>query len=261
MLIVFIVLLGLCMGSFANALAWRLHQKRDWVKERSECVHCHHKLAWNDLIPVVSWLMLRGKCRYCKKPISPQYPAVELITATLFLISYVWWPYLLSSPVDYLHFCLWLAILVVLVVITIYDLRWMVIPNRLVYVLGGLSLAMIAAQQGAQEPNIDGIVLGGLAVGGLFYLLFQVSGGRWIGGGDVKLGVVLGMLAGSFAEGLLLVFIASLIGTLAALPLLAMNKKTITQKLPFGPFLIAATIIVYLFGQSMVDWYQSLILA
>ncbi len=84
---------GLVLGSFVNALVWRIREKRTWVNDRSECVHCHHKLAPLDLIPVVSWLFLRGVCRYCKKPISIQYPLVELATGALFVLSYLLWDY------------------------------------------------------------------------------------------------------------------------------------------------------------------------
>src|SRR5438105_4077844 len=84
--------LGLAFGSFINALVWRIHEKKDWVRQRSQCPHCGHKLAAKDLVPVISWLALRGRCRYCGKPISLQYPLVELAMAAVFISSYYFWP-------------------------------------------------------------------------------------------------------------------------------------------------------------------------
>src|SRR3954465_436221 len=104
MIIAVLVVLGLCLGSFVNALVWRLHEQEEGgskkaaakklsiIKGRSMCPHCKHALKPIDLIPVISWLSLRGKCRYCSKPISIQYPIVELSTALLFVVSYIWWP-------------------------------------------------------------------------------------------------------------------------------------------------------------------------
>ena len=99
--IIILAWLGLCAGSFVNALVWRLHEQKRSKKAdkklsilngRSMCVHCRHELTWYDLIPLFSWLLLRGKCRYCKKPISWQYPIVELATAAVFVLSYIFWP-------------------------------------------------------------------------------------------------------------------------------------------------------------------------
>ncbi len=100
--------LGLCFGSFVNAAVWRIKNKRDMVKDRSECVHCHHKLSGLDLVPVVSWLSLKGQCRYCKKPIDDS-PLVELGVAAYFVASYIFWPYGLSNGLEIAQFVFWLA--------------------------------------------------------------------------------------------------------------------------------------------------------
>ncbi len=274
--------LGLALGSFVNALVFRLRmqskqssaisyqasvkagknkQKPDYsiLHGRSMCTSCHHKLAWYDLIPVMSWVMLGGMCRYCKNPISIQYPLVELATAALFIISYTFWPYSLLTAQDSLLFALWLVFLVGFVAMAVYDLRWMILPNRLTYIFTGLAViqvilrAIIANDMGVIASALAGLV----AVGGLFYLLFQVSDGKWIGGGDVKLGFMLGLLAGGFVEGLVVVFVASLIGTVIGVPILVLSKQNLKQHIPFGPLLIIALIIVYLFGASLIAWYQN----
>ncbi len=271
MIVVMLVVLGLCLGSFVNAMVWRLHEQESSkkkakdpalsiIKGRSMCPDCHHELSPNDLIPLFSWLALKGRCRYCHKPISAQYPLVEALTAVLFVVSYIFWPYDLGSFLQGVNVALWMIILVGMVAMAVYDLKWMILPNKLVYIFTGISIIFVALQAYAANDTgvVTGALLGLVAVGGLFYTLFQISNGKWIGGGDVKLGFMIGLLAGGFMKGLLLIFLASLIGTVFALPLLLSNKKSLTQKLPFGPFLLGATLIVYLFGQTIIDWYQAL---
>src|SRR5688572_14928277 len=119
MMILMLVLAGLVLGSFVNALVWRLHVRRDWVRDRSECPHCHHKLAALDLIPVLSWLMLRGKCRYCGKPIDDS-PLTELALPALFVVSYIFWPQPLVG-VGLFEFVLWIVFLTGFLALAIYD--------------------------------------------------------------------------------------------------------------------------------------------
>lgn len=257
-MIVFILLiLGLALGSFINALVWRLKTKRNWVSERSVCPHCKHILAAKDLIPVVSWALLAGKCRYCKKSISAQYPAVELITATLFVCSYLFWPYALVSAAGVVAFVVWLLCMIILIALLIYDLKWMLLPNSLVAVLTLLTV-VFTILRAASGDGIVGLVqsfVGGVVFFAIFWVLFTVSKGKWIGGGDVKLALPLGLLAGGIAEVFLIIFLASLIGTLYVLPSLVRGKVKVKTKLPFGPLLIIATIVVVLFGGSVINWY------
>ncbi len=268
MIIIALVILGLCFGSFINALVWRVYKQSkanskkkagDYSisKGRSKCVDCGHALAAKDLLPVVSWLSLGGKCRYCNKPISWQYPLVELLTAALFVISYVWWPSPLESVVQISLFIAWLAALVGLIALVIYDLRWMLLPNRIVFPLGLLAIysALLTVIDRGTVEALLGAVAAVLIGGGLFYVLFSVSKGKWIGGGDVKLGFVLGALIALPGQTALMLFIASVLGTLVSLPLIIAKKITPTTRVPFGPFLITATIIVKLFGASILAWY------
>lgn len=273
MVITLLGILGLCFGSFINAAVWRMHAQtqvkskklkvkssRDLsiVHGRSMCPNCQHILAWYDLLPVVSWLTLGGKCRYCKKPISLQYPLVELLTAGLFLLSYIHFP-IFHIPYSIFLFVLWLVCIVGFVALMVYDLRWMLLPNRIVYPLQALAafyavLAILILETGFQ--GLIATVFSVLCSAGLFYVIFQISQGRWIGGGDVKLAVVLGLLLADPAKALLMLFIASLLGTIISVPLLASGKFTRRSRLPFGPLLILATIIVYLFGARLIGWYQ-----
>jgi prepilin signal peptidase PulO-like enzyme (type II secretory pathway) len=270
-------ILGLTFGSFINALVWRMHEQAEqtgkkaskkhtqYLKElsitkgRSMCPDCHHQLAARDLVPVFSWLALGGKCRYCRQPISPQYPLVELLTAALFVFSYVFWPSAFHGA-GLLEFILWLVFLVGFVALAVYDLKWFLLPNRIVYPLLGLAilqvLAVVIFYHGGLHLLLSS-VWGALVGGGLFYALFQISGGKWIGGGDVKLGSLLGILVGGPLAAGLLLFTASLAGTVFALPLMAAGKVKRTTLVPFGPFLLLAALIVRLFGASVITWLQT----
>lgn len=258
--IVGLIVAGLVLGSFVSALVWRLHAGRDWVTERSECSHCHHLLGPLDLIPVVSWLLLKGKCRYCHKKIEDS-PWVELALAGLFALSYVAWPVALRG-VGLYEFIFWLLFLVGFMALVVYDLRWMILPDGIVFKLVGLALIEVAGMVVLYHFDISQVmskIAGGIVLSGLFYVIFQVSKGEWIGGGDVKLAIVLGILAGDPLRSTLLLFCASLLGLIAAVPQIMQKKsESLTLKIPFGPFLIGGLIIVQLFGTPLISWYVGL---
>jgi prepilin signal peptidase PulO-like enzyme (type II secretory pathway) len=276
MIVLLLIVFGVCLGSFVNALVWRLHEQGKLkkakkksgtspdlsiVKGRSMCPHCHHALAAKDLIPVLSWLQLRGKCRYCHKPYDDT-PLTELLVPLLFLLSYAYWPLTFNTRGELL-FVFWLVFLVGFVALIIYDIRWQLLPNRIVYPLLGLAIIEVLLMVGLFDGRLMTLrsdVLGAAIGGGIFYLLFQVSNGRWIGGGDVKLGAVLGLIVGGPWPALLLLFLASCLGSLTAVPLLLTGKAKRSTRLAFGPFLIVAAIIVYLFGASMIAWYRRQVL-
>lgn len=271
MIVAILFVLGLCLGSFTNALVWRIHEQSKLrkkrkatnaelsiVKGRSMCTHCGHTLAWYDLLPVMSWLSLGGRCRYCHKPIGWQYPLVELVTALLVVLSYNYWPATLQGS-QLALFGIWLLILVGFMSLAIYDIRWMLLPDRIVFPMQAIAAVFAAIALFSSHQIIHNALLLVLALigsAGLFYGLHTVSDGKWIGGGDVKLGVVIGLLLATPSKVFLMLFIASTIGTLIAIPLMISGKAKQTTKLPFGPLLIVATFIVYLFGASMIAWYR-----
>lgn len=263
MIVVMLVGLGLSFGSFVNALVWRLHKKKNWVSERSECTHCHHVLAPKDLIPVVSWLWLRGKCRYCGKKIEDS-PIVELGLAAAFAVSYLLWPVELSG-VGLYQFIFWLILLVGFMALTVYDLRWFLLPNKIVYPLIAIALIEVLGLPLFYHYSwheVASAAFGAVVISGLFYVIFQMSRGEWIGGGDVKLAIVLGLIAGSPLRSMLLLFFASMLGLLAATPQVLTGKyQAMKLKIPFGPFLIGGLVLVQLYGTPIIDWYTRLFTA
>lgn len=274
MIIGILIVLGLCFGSFINALVWRVQQQSlpkskrpkntnlSIVRGRSVCVNCQHGLSHIDLLPVVSWLALRGKCRYCKKSISWQYPLIEIITAIIFVASYMLWEFEVKGS-EIIIFGLWLATVTSLVALALYDSRWMLLPNKIMKYSFGLAtilaLATLAIRSDSYSTSIINLILSVVISGGLFALLFYVSKGKWIGGGDVKLGFVLGLIVATPVYACLMLFLGSLLGCLVAMPAILFGSKTMQTKIPFGPFLIVATVVVYLFGREISEAYLRLL--
>lgn len=288
--IIALATLGLILGSFANALVWRLYgqeelqqaiagleaqkasKRRDKLltakrqelqalsisRGRSMCSNCRHALAAKDLVPLFSWLWLRGCCRYCRQPIADP-PLMEAGLALAFVASYVFWP-LDWSGYGLLAFGFWLAFLTGFAALTLYDMRWYLLPDRIVWPLVGLAGLQVLLQATVFGAGWEALVTaawGVLTTSGVFWFLYIVSKGEWIGFGDVKLALALGALVGGPMQGLLLIFIASLLGTLASLPLLVKGGVGRGSVIPFGPFLMAAAVILVLFGQRLTDWLAS----
>lgn len=263
-----LLILGLAFGSFINALVWRMHtnktyrnkqQKGDKLsvwRGRSMCTHCKKTLEVKDLVPVLSWLTLRGKCRYCTKKIEDT-PLAEILLPLLLIASYAFWPHGFAA-IGLALFVVWAGLLVIMTALLVYDLRWMLLPDRLTYSFIGWALISVGLRAGVEGLTVLPQALFGLvSVGGLFYVLHRVSNGKWIGGGDVKLGFGIGLLVGSPVLGFMTIFFASILGSLSVLPQLLQRKKGLTSKIPFGPFLILATIIVFLFGEQIFAWYNA----
>lgn len=265
MIIVVMAVLGLIFGSFINALVDRLHRRKDWVKGRSECPHCHHTLAPKDLVPVLSWVSLGGKCRYCRKPI-PDSPWVEIFTSAIFVLSYIYWPSATTtlewSTGTVLQLVLWLVTVVIFVALAVYDLRWLILPDKLVWpaiILAAIQ-TLISAWLLKSSAHILYALLGAGLLSGLFLAIYAVSKGKWIGFGDVKLAVALGLLAAEPLMAMLLLFVASLLGLVAALPLLLRGKAKTSTKLPFGTLLVVGLVFTVLFGQALINKYLDLLM-
>lgn len=279
-------LFGLLFGSFAGATVWRLRarqlaedkaqgehvEEKEFLqlkplnegtytsKDRSRCLHCGHQLAWYDLLPLVSWVSLRGKCRYCRKSIGWFEPLMEVAMASFFVVSYLVWPEALQGW-EVLRFALWLLIGVGLLILFAYDQKWFLLPDVVTFPLIGLASGM-ALIQVAQAPNhLTAVwsVAGAVAIlSGLYLLIWWVSRGRWVGFGDVKLGLVLALVLGDWVLAFVALFAANLIGCLVIIPGLVSKRLERTSRVPFGPFLILGMVVAFFVGQPVIDWYTTL---
>lgn len=247
----FVFIFGLIIGSFLNCLVYRL-EKDESLKGRSYCPHCKHTLSWLDLIPVFSFLWLGGKCRYCRKKISFQYPLIEIVTALLFLLIF---NYQLSifnqfSIQQFLNLVFWFYIVSSLIVIFVYDLKHYLIPDQVLFPAIGVAFVY--------HFNFN-YFLSALIASGFFLTLFLMSRGRWMGFGDVKLAILLGLLLG-FPNILVGLFLSFLLGSILGITLMGIKSTKIGLKseLPFAPFLIIGTLIALFWGEKLIDLYTKL---
>lgn len=262
--IILIFIYGLIIGSFLNALIWRLHSGESMM-DRSRCPECHAIIRWFDNIPLLSYALLRGRCRQCKEKISIQYPLVELATALLFVLA---WQHAISSyflPVTFylLLFKSWLVV-AVMVIIFVYDLRWYLILDKVTWPAGTafFLLWLVEKSQAAdlwQAKNAWLELFLAVLIGyGFFALQYYGSKGKWLGGGDVKLGVVMALALATPSRIMAAIFVAYILGALVGIGLIIAGKKETGSKLPFGTFLAVATVIIYFWGEAIINWYAKL---
>lgn len=278
-----LALFGMTFGSYAAATVWRLRasqlkadkeQKESYDKaefkrlkklmgkkasqDRSQCLECGYQLRWYDLIPVVSWLSLRGKCRNCRHFIGWFELLMELGVAVFFILSYALWPGGLETAYDLVHFGLWLVAGVIMAILLGYDQKWFLLPDKLTIALAVVGLAIVAVVS-AESHDVGGTLLAALGsvgvLAGLYGFLYVVSRGQWVGLGDVKLGVGLGLLLFNWQLALAALFLANFIGCLIVIPLMMAKKLQRSAHIPFGPLLIAGTVIAWLWGPQIIDFY------
>jgi prepilin signal peptidase PulO-like enzyme (type II secretory pathway) len=279
-----LILFGATLGSFAAATVWRIrarqlvadkaageeYDKREYkrlkkiiagpLNDHSQCLHCSYKLKWYDLIPVVSWLSLKGKCRNCRKPIGWFEFIMEIGVAAFFVLSYAFWPGGVETNLAIAHFVLWLVAGVIMSILFAYDLKWFLLPDKLNFALVIVGLGIVGVTA-AETGNLVGTVLsaaGSVAIlSGLYGILYFVSKGRWVGFGDVKLGIGLALILVDWQLALMALFLANFIGCLIVIPLLAIKKLERNAHVPFGPLLIAGTVTAWFLGGVILDWYLS----
>ncbi len=253
----FIFLLGLAVGSFLNCVIYRLEKGESFLKGRSYCPKCKQTLSWQDLVPLFSFLFLRGKCRYCKKPISFQYPIVELVTGIIFLLVFT----LFSSDIYAIAYLLLLSCF--LIVIFVFDLKHYIIPDGVVYsaiiiaLIYNLQFSLLRQGFGGQAI-FNYSILSAFGSALFFLLIFLISRGKWMGFGDVKLAFFMGLFLG-FPKILAALFLAFLIGAIIGVCLIIFGKKKFSSEVPFGPFLIMGTFLALLFGEKLINWYLGFI--
>jgi leader peptidase (prepilin peptidase)/N-methyltransferase len=249
-LLVGAAVLGLCLGSFLNVCILRLakedRKQRSLFRPPSSCPRCGRRIAWRDNIPVVSWLLLRGRCRSCGQPISVQYPVIEAIVGLLWLAAMLRY----GPTVQFVRAG---ALGTILLGIAVTDARHYLIPDEYNWtgLVLGLGLSLTAGVPGFVDKML------GAAVG--FALLYEVGVvGRWVfkeeamGGGDIKMMAMVGAFVG-WKGVLLTVFAGALFGSLVYVPLLLWRKRK--RHVPFGVFLAMGAAIVFVFGDAIIDWY------
>jgi len=270
MISIFTFLFGLIIGSFLNCLIWRLHKKESMMG-RSYCPKCLQKIFWYDNIPLFSFAFLGGKCRHCRKKISWQYPLIELTTGVLFVVAFLlnfqFSPeasgfntisndsiFQFLNPIFAINLLRDWYIIAIMTIIFIYDLRWYLIldivtlPACVVIFLLNLALGITW-----QNMLISGII------GGSFFLIqFLISRGKWIGGGDIRLGLLMGITLG-WPLVLVAILLAYFVGSLVGVGLILNKKKQWGSQIPLGIFLSTATIITLFWGEAIINWYLNLL--
>jgi prepilin signal peptidase PulO-like enzyme (type II secretory pathway) len=260
-ILIIVGLLGLIFGSFLNAYTFRLISGESAWRGRSHCPHCHKTLEARDLIPLFSFLLLRGRCRYCRKPISWQYPLVEAATALLFVgaglfagtpsgeLSY------LVPLVFYLYFVL------VAVALVIVDIRVKLIPDRVILpaMIGAALLHLVQVWFGTTELGSCWVFLAAaFGGGGGLYLVAVISERiarrETMGGGDIKLTFLIGLLVGW--PGLLVaLLVAFWAGAIVGVCLLAFGSRRLADQIPFGPFLVLGAAVALVWGDALVRFF------
>ena len=283
MIYFFLFLLGLAVGSFINCLVYRLsfhlrgekssfgwtgalaegggeHLGGGWslLGGRSFCDHCRRQLAWYDNIPLLSFILLGGRCRYCRLPIDWQYPLVELGTGiiTIFIFFHLGGAEVVaSSPPRWLTLIFLLLLTYALIVIFVSDLNYQIIPDQVVYlaILISLIYQIFLHLPGVSPPaagplHLGGVLLASVVSAVFFFLLFYLTRGRGMGLGDVKLAALMGLFLG-FPKIIIAFYLAFLTGAIFGVILVLLGKKKLGETIPFGPFLVAGTFISLFCGE------------
>ena len=255
MWLILIFIFGLIIGSFLNCVIWRLHKEESFVSGKSYCPHCRHSLGFWDLFPVLSYIFLGGKCRYCKGKISFQYPLIELITAILFSSVFVYLGSIISLGLFF-----WLTIIPFLIVIFVFDLKYFIIPDEVIYPAIFLSIIWLLYSFFTGTINSHEMILSifsSLGASLFFFLIWFFSKGTAMGFGDVKLALLIGLLLG-FPNTIVALFLGFLLGAIIGSVMILLKKKGLKSEVPFAPFLVAGTVISFFFGNNIVSWYLSL---
>ena len=238
-------LLGIIIGSFLNVLILRIPQGQDFVKEPSHCMKCGHRLVWKDLVPVFSYLFLKGRCRYCGSRISPQYPVIESVNGALWILCVA----VRGFGAEGILLCLLSSLLLV---ISVIDWRTYEIPPQLnlgILILGIVKLFLV-------QGNRWEYIIGMFAVSVPLAILFYISKGKAIGGGDVKLMAAAGMFLG-WKNAVLALALGCILGSV--IHVMRMWLQGADRVLAMGPYLSAGIFLAALFGNAWITWYLSLL--
>ncbi len=248
------MILGLVIGSFLNVCIYRIPEGQSINFPRSHCRWCNHTLGVLDLVPVFSYIFLGGKCRYCKKKISPQYACIELLNASLYGMA----AYYFGLTAEGVMVCAFLSGVIVL---TLIDIRYMLLPQSILGTMVGIGLLLrgvISYQQGTMAFFAQGII-GGIVGYGILYILYYAGlfllGKEGMGYGDVRYLGVIGLFT-SWQSVVLTLWIAAIVGALYGCIQLYIRKKS--EPYPFGPYLSIGGVVSIFYGTQIMTWYMSL---
>lgn len=286
-ILIYLFILGSILGSYAVATVWRLRAQElvelpkdgfdqqqlqdyhtlvnqsgfDTVKvqdDYSRCLHCQHRLVWYDLIPIISWLSLAGKCRYCRKSIGGWEFGAEAGLGLVFVFSY----WMLAAHASWILISLWLVLLVILAILFIYDAKWQLLPTKILWLAIFVAVIFMIVSLFEQtsmnhQELIQKIVHYCLSVGvlgGLYWCLALISKESWVGWGDGYLGCVMGLILGNVWLAIIGLFLANLLGCVCVFIKAVITHKNIRHmRVAFGPMLIVALIIVYLLQTMIIE--------
>ena len=248
-----IFLIGLSLGSFLNSWVWRAHENIRISRGRSICPSCRRRLTWYENIPILSYVFLKGECRTCKHLIPKHFIFVELITALIFL--FVTWYEVNFAAFDYYVYLRNIMFVGILVVIFIYDYLYKEIIPGIVWF--GVAVAVFF-HFFTNHASVGSMFFGALIGGGFFLIQYLFSKGRWIGGGDVRMGIMIGVWLGWQAT-ILALIMAYVIGALFSVVLIIVKKKSMKSEIPFGTFLAVSTFLALYHGQAIIQWYLNLL--
>ena len=259
----FIFILGLIVGSFLNCVIYRLEIGESFLEGRSYCPDCQKKLSWRDLIPVFSFLILKGKCRYCRQKISWQYPIVEIAAGILFLAIY---QFTISgqqlTPFYIINFFFLLVVFCFLIIIFVYDLKYYIIPDKVIYpailVSGIWYFVSSIFFNTYSKYEILNTLCSAIGAAAFFLAIVLISRGKWMGAGDIKLAFLMGLIL-SFPNILVALFLAFLLGAIIGTGLIISGKKRLSSEVPFAPFLVVGTLAALFWGQNLLNWYLNIL--
>ena len=244
--LVVVGLIGLVVGSFLTVLVDRLLFNQNWISDRSRCPNCQKKIAPYDLIPIISWLILKARCRKCQEPISWQYPVIELSTFIVFVSIYAFWPKPLENTGDWLELSFFLVAIGGLISLAIADFRYFLLPDKIARKVGVFVAAGVGVMAGFQPNLFPPALISCLFFAGVMLFVHHVSNGK-MALGDVKLSFTLGLLIADWKLIFVVIGLASILGLILAVGVGLTKKQSLQLKtaLPFGPPLIAATVVVF----------------
>lgn len=257
LILAFLFILGAAVGSFTSVVIYRLHSRKKGIfRGHSACTNCERELKLLDLIPIVSYLTLRGKCRYCSKEISYMYPLLELVSGSLFALLFLKFPFfnnaLQLSETQFWLYMLYAFYTFVLIFTFFFDLHYLKVSDEIL--LPAILIGLIATLGTPATPHFLDAIFGMALAIAFFGLQILISRGTWIGLGDLRIGAFMGVILG-FKLLIVALVLSYLIGSIVAIFVAVRKQKLRGVKIPFAPLLVTGTFVTMFFGEQIAAWY------